>query len=79
MPNASNIRPIPAKTTNRYGIPNVHFIMPIELKNSDISGFIAMQLIIMPTTVEIIIAGINDSAVCIISCFVVKPIDFKIP
>lgn len=79
MPNANKISPIPAKTTNRYGIPNVHFIMPIELKNSDISGFMAIQLIIMPTTVEIIIAGINDSAVCIISCFVVNPIDFKIP
>lgn len=79
MPNDRSISPIPAIVTNAIGILNVHFTMPSELKNSDISGLITRQLIIIPITVEIIIVGINESAVCIMSCFVVKPNDFKIP
>ncbi len=77
----NDIRIIPtlANTENTIGILNVHFTMPSELKNSDKSGLIARQLITNPATVEIIIAGINDSAVCTMSCFVVNPSDFKIP
>lgn len=79
MPNDRSISAIPAIVTNRIGILNVHFTMPNELKNSDISGLIARQLIISPITVEIIIAGINESAVCKMSCSVVNPNDLSIP
>lgn len=79
MPNDRIINPIPANVTNTIGILNVHFTMPSELKNSDKSGLIIRQPIIMPTTVEIIIAGINESAVCKMSCFVVNPSDLSIP
>lgn len=79
MPNDRSINPTPAAEANTTGILNVHLIIPIELKNSDIKGFITKQLTIMPITVEIITAGIKDIAVCKISCFVVKPSDFKMP
>ncbi len=79
MPNDRSICPNPANTENKIGILNVHFTMPSELKNSDISGLITRQLTIMPTTVDRIIAGINESAVCKMSCFVVKPNDLSIP
>ena len=79
MPNDRSISPIPAIAANTTGILNVHFTMPNELKNSDISGLIARQLKIIPITVEIIIAGINESAVCKMSCFVVNPSDLSIP
>ena len=79
MPNDRSISPIPAITEKAIGILNVHFTMPSELKNSDISGLIERQLTIMPITVEIIIVGINESAVCTMSCFVVKPNDLSIP
>lgn len=79
MPNDRSISPIPATALNKTGMLNVHFKMPIELKNSDISGLITKQLKTMPITVERITAGINESAVCIISCFVVKPNDLSIP
>ena len=64
MPNDRSISPIPAIVEKTTGILNVHFTIPSELKNSDISGFITRQLTIIPTTVESIIAGINESAVC---------------
>ena len=79
MPNDRSISAIPAIVANTIGILNVHFTMPNELKNSDISGLIARQLKIIPITVEIIIVGINESAVCTMSCFVVKPNDLSIP
>ena len=79
MPNDRRISPIPAIIEKTTGILNVHFTIPSELKNSDISGFITRQLTIIPTTVESIIAGRNESAVCSISCFVVKPNDLSIP
>ncbi len=79
MPNDRSISAIPATVTNRIGILNVHFTMPNELKNNDISGLIARQLKIIPITVEIIIVGINESAVCKMSCFVVNPSDLSIP
>jgi len=59
MPNDRIINPIPANVTNTIGILNVHFTMPSELKNSDKSGLIIKQPIIMPTTVEIIIGRAN--------------------
>ena len=58
---------------------NVHLTIPIELKNNDISGLITRQLTIMPIIVDRIIEGINESAVCKISCFVVYPSDLSIP
>ena len=79
IPKDIMISPIPASVTNTIGILNVHFTMPSELKNSDKSGLMVRQLIITPITVEIIIAGINESAVCKISCFVVNPSDLSIP
>ena len=79
MPNDKRISPIPAIVANTIGILNVHFTMPSELKNSDKSGLMVRQLIITPITVEIIIAGINESAVCKMSCFVVNPSDLSIP
>ncbi len=79
MPNDIKISPIPATVEKTIGILNVHFTMPIELKNSDISGLITRQLTIIPTTVEAMIAGIKDSAVCKTSCLVVKPKDLSIP
>ncbi len=79
IPNDKRISTSPATELNTMGIANVHFTIPSELKNSDISGLIARQLTIMPITVEIIIVGINERAVCKISCFVVKPNDFSIP
>ena len=79
MQNDSSKSPAPATVTNATGIEKVHFTIPIGLKNSDTSRLIIRQLIITPITVEIMITGINDSAVCKISCFVVKPNDFKIP
>lgn len=79
MPNDRSISAIPAIAANTTGILNVHFTMPNELKNNDISGLITRQLTIMPTTVDRIIAGINESAVCKMSCFVVNPSDLSIP
>ena len=79
MPKDRSVSPIPAIVANTIGILNVHFTMPSELKNSAVSGLIVRQLIISPITVEIIIAGINESAVCTMSCFVVKPNDLSIP
>ena len=79
MPNDRSISAIPAIVANTIGILNVHFTIPIELKNNDISGLITRQLTIMPTTVDRIIAGINESAVCKISCPVVNPNDLSIP
>ena len=79
MPNDRSISPNPANTENKIGILNVHFTMPSELKNSDKSGLMVRQLIITPITVEIIIAGINESAVYKISCLVVNPSDLSIP
>ena len=79
MPNDRSISPNPANTENKIGILNVHFTMPSELKNNAVSGLIIIQLIIIPITVEIIIVGINESAVCTMSCFVVKPNDLSIP
>ena len=79
MPKDKSISAIPATVTNRIGILNVHFTMPSELKNSDKSGLMVRQLIITPITVEIIIAGINESAVCKMSCPVVNPKDLSIP
>ena len=79
MPNDKSISAVPATVTNRIGILNVHFTMPIVLKNSDISGLMTRQLIIMPITIEKMIAGINENAVCRISCLVVKPNDYSIP
>ncbi len=79
MPNDKSISPIPAIAEKTIGILKVHFTMPSELKNSDRSGLIATQLIIIPITVEIIVAGINENAVCKISCLVVNPSDFIMP
>ena len=79
MPNDRSISAIPASVEKATGMLNVHLTIPIELKNNDISGLITRQLTIMPTTVDRIIAGINVSAVCTISCLVVKPNDLSIP
>ena len=79
MPNDRSISAIPAIVANTIGILNVHFTMPSELKNSDKSGLMVRQLIITPITVEIIIAGIHESAVCKMSCPVVNPNDLSIP
>ena len=79
IPNDIMISPIPASVEKATGISNVHFTIPIVLKNNDISGLITAQLIIIPRNVERITAGINESAVCKISCLVVKPIDLSIP
>ena len=79
IPNDKRISPIPATVTNAMGILKVHFTIPSELKNSAVSGLIIRQLMIIPITVEIIIAGINESAVCKMSCFVVNPSDLSIP
>ena len=79
MPNDRSISAIPAIVANTIGILNVHFTMPSELKNNAVSGLIIIQLKIIPITVEIIIAGINESAVCKISCLVVNPSDLSIP
>ena len=76
---ANSISPIPAAEVNAIGIVNVHFTTPMLLKNIDITGLIIMLQTINPTTVERITVGINDRAVCRISCPVVKPRDFKIP
>ena len=53
--------------------------MPRLLKNTLNSGLMPTLLITSPTTVEIMIAGIKDSAVCKMSCPVVNPRDFIIP
>lgn len=79
IPKDIMISPIPASVEKATGMLNVHLTIPIELKNNDISGLITRQLTIMPTTVDRIIAGINESAVCKMSCFVVKPNDLSIP
>ena len=79
IPKDRSISPNPANTENKIGILNVHFTMPSELKNNAVSGLITRQLTIMPTTVDRIIAGINESAVCKMSCFVVNPSDLSIP
>ena len=71
--------PIPAMEINPIGTMKVHFTMPNPLKNSDISGFITRPPTISPMMVEMMIAGINESAVCKISCFVVKPSAFNMP
>ena len=64
MPNETRISPIPTTVINPTGTVNVHFIMPKLLKNTLNIGLIAIQLIISPATVEMIKAGINESAVC---------------
>ena len=42
-PKANRISPTPANTLNTTGALNVHLTMPIELKNSDISGLMTRQ------------------------------------
>ena len=79
IPNDMMISPIPASVEKATGMLNVHLTIPMELKNNDISGLITRQLTIMPTTVDRIIAGINESAVCKMSCAVVNPNDLSIP
>lgn len=79
MPNDRSISAIPASVEKATGMLKVHLTIPIELKNNDISGLITRQLTIMPTTVDRIIAGINESAVCKMSCPVVNPKDLSIP
>ena len=79
MPKDSNISAIPATVIKPTGTVKVHFNMPRLLKKTLNSGFMTRLLTKSPTTVERIIAGINESAVCKMSCFVVKPSDFKIP
>ena len=77
--NDKSISPMPASVINTTGTLKVHLTIPILLKNRLMSGFIIRPPTIIPITVEIMIAGIKDSAVCNISCFVVKPSDFKSP
>ncbi len=68
--------PIPERKIKPTGILKVHFTMPIPLKNNEVSGLMMKALTVSPTTVERIIAGIKDKAVCKMSCLVVKPSDF---
>lgn len=79
IPNDNAIKQIPAIVAKTIGILNVHFTMPRLLKNMLNIGFITKQLITSPTTVERMMAGINESAVCKMSCFVVNPSDLSIP
>ena len=79
MANDKRISPTPATVIKTMGILNVHLTMPRLPKNSAVSGFMMRLHTMSPTTVEIIIAGINERAVCKTSCLVVKPSDFKIP
>lgn len=75
----SPIMPIPAAVIKPMGTGNLHFTMPISLKNRPSSGFMVKPLTASPAADERTTYGINDSAVCRISCLVVKPRDFKIP
>lgn len=61
--NDAAISPKPATTLNAMGMLNVHFTMPIPLKNSAVSGLIITLLNTNPNTVESTTAGINDSDV----------------
>lgn len=65
--------------TSPAGTVNVHFTIPILLKNKDINGFITMHPTASPTMVDNIIGGIKETVVWTISCLVVKPKDFIIP
>ena len=75
----NNISPMPVIVINPTGTAKEHFIIPRVLKNTDSRGLIIKQLTISPIMDERIMAGINDNAVCKISCLVVKPSAFIIP
>jgi len=76
---ANRIRPIPAAMTNPTGTEKVHLTIPIPLRNNAVNGLIIRLHTINPIMEDTIMVGINDSAVCRISCPVVKPRDFSIP
>lgn len=77
--NANSTTPIPAAVMKPIGIVNVHFTIPIPFKNNAVRGLIMKLHPISPAAVERTVAGINDNAVCKISCFVVKPSAFITP
>lgn len=49
--------------TSPAGTVNVHFTIPILLKNKDINGFITMHPTASPTMVDNIIGGIKETVV----------------
>ena len=61
------------------GTEKVHLTIPIPLRNNAVNGLIIRLHTINPIMEDTIMVGINDSAVCRISCPVVKPRDFSIP
>ena len=64
MPKDKRTSPIPAPAIKPAGTVNVHYNMPKLLKNKLRSGLMVKLLTTNPTTTDIIIAGINERAVC---------------
>lgn len=63
IPKADSTIPTPAATVRPTGITNVHFTMPIPLKNTAVRGFITKLLATSPTAVENMTDGIKLAAV----------------
>ena len=77
--NANSISTMPETAIKTVETVKVHFTIPIPLKNNATNGLIITAETISPTITEIIVVGINDNAVCRISCGVVYPKAFIIP
>lgn len=69
----------PPTAVKPIGTVNVHLTIPMPLKNSAVNGLIIRHDSASPMTVDSIIAGMKESAVCNISRPVVKPIAFNTP
>ena len=79
MEKASRTSPAPAMAMNPAGTVKVHFTMPIPLRKKAVRGLMIREFIISPVMVESRTAGMKLSAVCRMSCLVVKPSAFMIP
>ena len=65
--NENSTSPAPTMAINPIGTVNVHFTIPMPLKNNAVKGLMMILHTLNPTIVETIVAGINDSVVCRIS------------
>lgn len=67
------INPIPEPMIKPTGKVKLHLTIPMLPRKIERMGLIRKLPIVIPTTVEIIIAGIKDNAVWRTNCLVVNP------
>ena len=71
MQKAKKIRQTASAAMSPTGTENVHFTIPMLLKNKATSGLMIRQHPTTPTAVEMVMVGIKVNAVCRINCPVV--------